>query len=81
MEFYLDDDISDEEAIQLIKTEPPKSQNEIKNGGEEYEVYENENQPMADPFASYFYSQQVAIIFDTWNLNTHYSLNFFAVAW
>lgn len=63
VEFYLDDDISDEEAIQLIKTEPPKSQNEIKNGGEEYEVYENENQPMADPFASYFYSQQVAIIY------------------
>lgn len=59
VEFYVEEDISAEEALQLIKTEPPKGSNELKNGGEDYQVYENDSQPLADPFASYFYSQQV----------------------
>ncbi len=59
VEFYVEEDISAEEALQLIKTEPPKGSNELKNGEEDYQVYENDSQPLADPFASYFYSQQV----------------------
>lgn len=59
VEFFVEDDISAEDALQLIKTEPPKGSNDLKNGGEDYQVYQNDNQALTDPFASYFYSQQV----------------------
>ena len=59
----MEEDIPPEEALQLIKTEPPKGSNEMRNGGEDYQVYENEDKPLNDPFASYFYSQQVFIDF------------------
>lgn len=73
MEFFVEDDISAEEALQLIKTEPPKGSNELKNGGEDYQVYENDNQSLNDPFASYFYSQQVSNLLEcTWFVKNLY---------
>ncbi len=56
MEFYVEEDISAAEALQLIKTEPPKANNDLKNG-EDYQLYENDRQS-TDPFSSYFYSHQ-----------------------
>lgn len=57
MEFYVEEDISASEALQLIKTEPPKANNDLKNGGD-YQLYENDKQS-TDPFSSYLYSHQV----------------------
>ncbi|XP_046448830.1 intraflagellar transport protein 122 homolog [Daphnia pulex] len=57
VEFYVEEDISAAEALQLIKTEPPKANNELKNG-EDYQLYENDRQS-TDPFSSYFYSHQL----------------------
>ena len=73
VEFYIEEDISAEEALQLIKTEPPKGSNELKNGGEDYQVYENDSQPLADPFASYFYSQQVVL--NIWKFNRNFKID------
>jgi hypothetical protein len=61
VEFYVEEDISAAEALQLIKTEPLKANNDLKNGGD-YQLYENDRQS-TDPFSSYFYSHQVKLIF------------------
>lgn len=60
----MEEDISAVEAQQLIKTEPPKRPLDVKNGGEDYQLYENDRQSTADPFASYFYPHQVCGFFD-----------------
>nr|CAH0101988.1 unnamed protein product [Daphnia galeata] len=57
VEFYIEEDISAAEALQLIKTEPPKATNDLRNG-EDYQLYENDKQS-TDPFSSYFYSHQL----------------------
>ena len=61
MEFYVEDGIPAEEALQLIKTEPSKA-TPGHQGDQDYQVYQHENQQSNDPFASYFYSQQVCRI-------------------
>ena len=58
VEFYIEEDISAAEALQFIKSEPPKATNDLKNG-EDYQLYENDKQS-TDPFSSYFYSHQVS---------------------
>lgn len=61
MEFYLEEGILTEEAIQLIKTEPPQGPSgQAPNGNQDYQVYDNNSQQANDPFASYFQSQQVS---------------------
>ena len=59
VEFYLEEGIPTEEALQLIKTEPPKvNSSQPNNGNQDYQVYENNSQQANDPFAAYFQSSQ-----------------------
>jgi hypothetical protein len=55
----VEEGIPSEEVLQLIKTEPPKATPGNQSGDQDYQVYQHENQQANDPFASYFYSQQV----------------------
>ena len=55
----MEEGIPSEEVLQLIKTEPPKATPGNQSGEQDYKVYQHENQQANDPFASYFYSQQV----------------------
>ena len=61
MEFFVEEGISDEETLQLIKTEPPKeSSTTANNNSQEYQIYEHSSsvRSSSDPFAAYFYASQ-----------------------
>jgi len=63
VEFFVEDGILAEEALQLIKTEPPKMVSSgpvtSTSGDRDYQLYDNSSQQKNDPFSSYFQSQQV----------------------
>jgi hypothetical protein len=68
-------DISATEAQQLIKTEPRKANNDLKNG-EDYQLCENDRQS-TDPFSSYFYSHQVKLNDLHFKYVSYFRFNFF----
>ena len=61
VEFFIEDGIDADEAIQLIQTVPPKgaTTNKLKSSDEDYQIYEHANEKAPDPFANYFYTNQV----------------------
>lgn len=66
VEFFIEDDIGDDLALQLIRTEPAPMESPLKNTdpSDDYQIYQHNSNGNkdADPFASYFYSEKVSVI-------------------
>ena len=59
VEFELEESIDDDEALQLIKTQP--AEEVIATNQQDFELYDHQpqTQQSPDPFAAYLYSQQI----------------------